>query len=210
LTSQESLSNSVSLLMNFTDAAIIDSTAKTILETTGDAKVNNSIYKYGTGSMTFDGTGDSLLFHNPTDFAFGTGDFTAELWLYPISWDSNMVVLMGYDSTGFGIQKYGGASNLGIIINGSWVLTDATLPSTGQWTHIAVTRTSGTLRFFVNGVVSGSTPSNTSNISGGMRGIAGYSGQTYFNGHMDDIRITKGSSRYTTTFTPATKAFPNK
>jgi hypothetical protein len=210
LTSQGALANSVVMLTNFNNAAIVDSTAKTILETTGEAKVNNSIYKYGTGALTFDGTGDSLLFHNPIDFAFGIGDFTAELWLYPVSWDSNMVVLMGYSSTGFGIQRYGGASNLGIIINGSWVLTDATLPSTGQWTHIAVTRTSGTLRFFVNGVVSGSTPSNTSDISGGMYGVAGYSGQTYFNGHMEDIRITKGSSRYTTTFTPPTRGYPDK
>ena len=212
-TGSESLTGgTVSLLLNNTNAGIIDSTAKTVMETTGDTKISTAQSKFGGSAIYFDGTGDSLLFPNPVIHGFGTGDFTVELWVYPVAWDSNMVVVMGNGSTGFGIQKYGGGStgNIGVIINGAWAITDATLPTTGQWTHIAVTRTSGTLRFFVNGSVSGSTPSNTSDITGGISGIGGYSGQTYYNGYMDELRITKGVARYTTTFTPATKAFSNK
>jgi len=200
------------LLINGTNSAIFDHTAKNVMETTGDTKISTAQSKFGGSAIYFDGTGDSLLFPNPVIHRFGTGDFTVELWVYPVAWDSNMVVVMGNGSTGFGIQKYGGGStgNIGVIINGAWAITDATLPTTGQWTHIAVTRTSGTLRFFVNGSVSGSTPSNTSDISGGISGIGGYSGQTYYNGYMDELRITKGVARYTTTFTPPTKAFQNK
>jgi hypothetical protein len=159
--------------------------------------------------MYFDGTGDALLPPTSKLLAFNTGDFTVELWVYPVAWDSNMVVIQG-GSNGFGIQKYSGGStgNIGVIINGGWVITDATLPTTGQWTHIAVTRSGSTLRFFVNGVVSGSTPTNTADISEGIRNIGGESGQTFYYGYMDDIRITKGYARYTANFTAPAAAFP--
>ena len=35
-----------------------------------------------TGSVHFDGTSDYLDIASSTDFAFGTGDFTIEVWCY--------------------------------------------------------------------------------------------------------------------------------
>jgi hypothetical protein len=174
-------------------------------------QLSTSVYKWGSSSIRFDGTGDALLPPTSKLLAFNTGDFTVELWVYPVAWDSNMVVIQG-GSNGFGIQKYsaGATGNIGVIINGGWVITDATLPTTGQWTHIAVARSGSTLRFFVNGVISGSTPSNTSDISDGIKNIGGEAGQTYFNGYMDDIRVTKGVARYVANFTPPTSALQNQ
>ena len=39
-------------------------------------------------------------------------------------------------------------------------------------------------------------------------GVQGSTSNNYFNGYMDDIRITKGVARYTTTFTPPTQSLP--
>ena len=199
------------LLLNCTNGAIFDNTAKNVLETVGNAQISTTQSKWGGSSMYFDGTGDALLPPASKLLAFSTGDFTVELWVYPVAWDSNMVVIQG-GSNGFGIQKYsaGSTGNIGVIINGGWVITDATLPTTGQWTHIAVARAGGVLRFFVNGTISGSTPANTSDISDGIKNIGGEAGQTYFNGYMDDIRVTKGVARYITNFTPPTSALQNQ
>jgi len=71
-----------SLLCNFTNAGIFDSTAKSILELVGDAKVSTAQYKYGTGSIVFDGTGDAVRVFSSASpsplFKFGSSDFTIE------------------------------------------------------------------------------------------------------------------------------------
>ena len=36
---------------------------------------------YG-GSFVFDGSGDNLTLSDSSDFAFGSGDFTIEAWVY--------------------------------------------------------------------------------------------------------------------------------
>lgn len=199
------------LLLNYTNAGIYDGAMDNVLETKGNAQVATSPVKFGSGSMYFDGTAAALLPPASNLLAFNTGDFTVEVWVWPIAWDSNMVVIQG-GSNGFGIQKYaaGATGNIGVIINGGWVITDAFLPLTGQWSHIAVTRTNGILRFFVNGSVTGSSPANTSNISDGIKNIGGEAGQTYFKGYMDDIRVTKGVCRYIANFTPPQQALPRQ
>jgi hypothetical protein len=208
-TSQGATSANVKYIGNFINSGIFDSTAKNVAETVGNAQASTTQAKWGTTSMYFDGTGDALLPPASKLLAFNTGDFTAEVWIYPIAWDSNMIVMQG-GSNGFGIQKYssGSTGNIGVIINGGWVITDATLPTTGQWTHIAVTRSGSTLRFFVNGVVSGSTPTNTADISDGIKNIGGQAGETFYYGYMDDLRITKGYARYTANFSVPAAAFP--
>jgi hypothetical protein len=211
LTSQGATSGNVSFLCNYTNAGIYDGKMGNVFETKGNAQVATNPVKYGSGSMYFDGTAAALLPPASKLLAFGTGDFTVEVWVWPIAWDSNMVVIQG-GSNGFGIQKYssGATGNIGVIINGGWVITDAFLPITGQWSHIAVTRTNGVLRFFVNGSVTGSSPANTADISDGIKNVGGEAGQTYFKGYMDDIRVTKGVCRYIANFTPPQQALPRQ
>jgi hypothetical protein len=91
----------------------------------------------------------------------------------------------------------------------------ATLMAANTWYHIAVTRSGNTFRSFVNGVVEKTfTVSGTifsdATIPYNIGRTAYQSGNFYYNGYMDDFRITRGYARYTGNFTPPTSALPLK
>ena len=203
-----SITNTKLLLLSQNDG-VINYTAKNNVSTVGNASINTTIKKYGTGSIYLDGTGDYLTIPTSGEFIFGTGDFTVECWVYPISWPNDVGIVTGPNSGSFQFGKVSTTSFLGIASNDAngWYISDATLPSLNIWTHIAVSRSGTTLRIFVNGVISG-TPatSNTTNF-----GIINYIGRnaagTSFNGYIDDLRITKGVARYTANFTPPTTSY---
>src|SRR5690606_17008690 len=48
----------------------------------GDAKISTTGPKFGTGCGLFDGDGDYLTTASSDGFAFGTGDYTIEAWVY--------------------------------------------------------------------------------------------------------------------------------
>ncbi len=200
-------------LCNFTNAGIFDQTAKTILETVGDAKVSTTQYKYGTGSMYFDGTGDYLQVRNASPlFNFGTGNFTVEFWMYPVAstgdngmYDSRVVDL---NATGFTISLTD-AEKIQFYSDTQKILGTTTV-SLNTWTHIAVTRSGTSLRLFVNGVLDGNV-SNSQNFTDTNITIGrGVWASSEFEGYLDDFRVTKGYARYTSNFTPPTSAFKDK
>ena len=64
---------------------------------------------------------------------------------------------------------------------------------------------------FLDGVQTGSTYSDSSDYPSRPVAVGGYVYSTGFDsqGYIDDLRITKGVARYTSNFTPPTKAFPD-
>jgi hypothetical protein len=86
------------------------------------------------------------------------------------------------------------------------------------WNHIVISRSSGTMRSFINGTQAASV-ANTGSFSAsagtgagvyvGAANIIGASTPAYvFNGYIDYLRFTKGYARYTANFTAPTAAFP--
>jgi hypothetical protein len=201
-----------SLLCNFTNAGIFDNTGKNNLETVADAQIDTSVKKYGTGSMEFDGTGDYLLLPSSPNLVLGTGDFTVEWWMYNTDLVSQPIMAFGSYITGLDIRLSDtGANQLGCYLVNTWYY--GTFTNTNQWSHCAIVRSSGTLYIFVNGSSILTQASVTSNIAdsylkiGGLN--AGGATRSTFLGYIDDLRVTKGVARYTTTFTPPTEAFPD-
>ena len=204
-----------SLLCNFTNAGIFDQTAKNILETVGDAKVSTAQYKYGTGSMYFDGSGDYLTVRDNPMMQMGSGNFTIEFWWYPNSIAGYQTPYdKGYNgSSGLVLQTGNGDGRIIVYASGSAVVTSNTAVTVNNWTHMALVRNSTSLTLYQNGVSVGSATnstnfSNTSitGIGGNVSGAIGYP----INGYIDDLRITKGYARYTSTFTPPTSALKDK
>ena len=120
-----------------------------------------------------------LQYRNNT--SWGTGDF--QLWARDngIFWD--------------------------VPTGGSNQITVTNAYSAGNWTHIAITRQSGTIRAYINGVFKASvSDSTTFNGNGGTKRIANiYDGSNYyFNGYISNFRLVKGTIIYNSAFTPPT------
>jgi hypothetical protein len=106
----------------------------------------------------------------------------------------------------------GSALNGAIVanINNTNVGSTTAVLTTGTWYHIALVRSSGTVNLYVNGTSVGSA-TITSAINGPYIVVGGYYSSSFlFNGYLDDVRITKGFARYTSSFTPPTAAFADK
>jgi hypothetical protein len=206
------------LLENMTNAGIPDFAMMNNLETVGSAQVSTSVKKYGTGSLAFDGNADYLLCNPPiTDLgAFGTGNFTVEMWLYTTTASGAQVF---YDSrpsgaTGAYVTLYLNSGQVILSVNNSNQILGSTL-SINTWYHIALCRSGTSTKLFVDGTQSGSTYTDSTNyINGTKRPVIGANGNDLsgdslsLNGYIDDLRVTKGLARYTTTFTPPTAALP--
>lgn len=203
-------------LLNGTNGGIIDQTGLNNIRVLGDAKISTAVKKYNSGSMLFDGTGDYLTIASSPLLAFGTGNFTIEMWVYFNSISGGCALYDARDS----------GNSLGVLIgidganNGPYFHVSGgtriagTALSNATWYHIAVARASGSTKLFVNGTQAGSTYTDGNNYIAGIPTIgnnsSGGGGTNYLNGYIDDLRITKGVARYTTTFTAPTAAFNTK
>ena len=210
-----------SLLLNFTNAGIIDSTGKNVLETVGNAQIDTAVSKFGSGSMEFDGTGDyAVLPYNP-DLLFASGNFTIEGWVYRVS-AANADAICGIwtvsTSTASYLLTFGNGDVTRLRFgssNGS--TTTFVESSTGavpanQWVHFAIVRNGNTLLMFADGVqvYSASFTTTLNNTTTGFTIASVSGGGNDPNIFIDDLRITKGVARYTANFTPPARAFEDR
>jgi hypothetical protein len=203
-------------LLNFTNAGIFDNTGKNNLETVGNAQIDTTTKKYGTGSMEFDGNGDYVVAPNSVDFAFGTGDFTVEGWVYTTSLASEQTLFdtlpiggIASRTTSF-VLVIATTGKLRFYSNNAYSSSTSNSVSINTWHHFAMVRSSGTINIYIDGV-SGLSVSNTTNFSntGCVIGRYGDDPNGYMNGFIDELRITK-VARYTANFSVPTKAFPDQ
>ena len=201
------------LLINATNAGVIDQTGQNNLRTLGDAKISTAVKKYNSGSIAFDGTGDYLTTPNNNRLQFGTGQFTVEFWMNTADTTANIMGLTGSAAAGYwNIMISSGL----IYWQTAYALTNGLSYSissyTNTWTHYAFVRTAdNNLKLYINGTEK-ATASNTTNYNGTAGDLViGYSvDYDPLVGYIDDLRITKGYARYTTTFTAPTSAFSTK
>jgi len=192
----------------------------------GNASISTVRSKFGSSSCHFDGSGDYIDVGGSSLRAeLDSGDFTLELWL-------NIDALTGNSAQSL-ITNYGtGSGGWAIYFNNSspyqaywwhyngssWVYLNQsqgtrTAITLDTWHHIAVTRSGNDFRLFLNGTqedsVTDSNDITASNgaVHSGLRLGTINAGLDYpVNGYIDDVRITSGTARYTSNFTPPTTA----
>lgn len=170
------------------------------------------------GSGYFNGSSQFLSIPNATALQFGTNDFTVECWFYVTSlvttsqgflckWGSNASWEMFLAGTSSGtpnkIVIYIGTGSGGPNNN---VIAGATTVAANTWYHFAFTRSSGTLRIFLNGTLDGSATGNTTNFNDtNTLYVGAETGSGLFlNGYLSSARIVNGTAVYTSNFTPPT------
>jgi len=201
-----------SLLLNFTNAGMYDAAAKNNMLGTGTVQASTTQAKWAPTSTSFNGS-SSLSTPSNSVFGYGTSDFTIEFWVYLNALGDQTIVSNLSTAASVAPHIYYG-TGVGLIYytNSGARITGAAL-STGVWYYIALSRASGSTKMFINGTQTGSTYTDNNNYgSANPLGIGDYgttlSGASRLNGYVQDVRITKGVARYTTTFTPPTAAFP--
>ena len=200
------------LLVQSTDASIIDK-AQGTRQTELIGTVSSTTYtKYYNSSIYFDGSNDYIELKDVPELS---GPFTIEMWIWvpsgTVSQSKTFFTIGTVSSSGscLLIYRYSNTNNIGVWNSGSTILASSSAIPQTQWAHLALTRnSSNTINVWIDGVDKGSV-SNSNTFVPGTHGIKigsenplGY----YFNGYMSDIRITNGLARYTSAFTPPTAA----
>jgi len=204
-----------SLLLDFNGNLTDRGHAGRTMTAENGAAVSTTQTKFGTHSLSGNGSTHHITAVNSADFRFGSGDFTIECWFYPttIGRIHGIASQLADGARGWFMDITSGNKLRLYGYVGSWqeLGISTTSVTVNNWHHLAVTRDGNNFRVFLNGVledttvVSGSFTEETSNVM--TVGYASHSGgNQYLLGFIDDFRITKGSSRYTATFAVPTAA----
>ena len=184
----------------------------------GDTQVDTAQYQFGGASALFDGTGDYLDVEQGGTynlFAFGTNDFTIEMWIRPAVTGTVRYILDARNAAGSTAVavtwQVRNDNKLYSYINGSyWAVSSGTI-SGSTWTHIALVRDGDALRQYINGTQDGGRTGIVLASFVDNQGLFGtFHGKSaaFWNGHMDEIRVSD-TARYSSSFTPSTSAFTN-
>ena len=198
-----------------TNVSYVDESSNAYTATAGGKPLQGTFSPFSqTGwSNFFNGSSDYLTVPAGANFAYGTGNFTIEGWIYPTTLSGNPLIwsqsvsgtnyfLIGIDSAsskvGFTFATSGGGTNI----------FSSTTVTTNTWYHFAVVRNSNVVTVYVNGV--GGTPtacaqdfSNTTYVP--TIGRYTHTASQYYGGYLSDLRVVKGSAVYTgSSFTPPT------
>ena len=170
------------------------------------------------------GSTDCLVTNSSSDYSAGTGDFTFEHWMYT-NFNVTGNAAQTIDARDFGAS---GDSNWSLSINasnqirffavlpgglpGDIRITNNTTLSDNTWYHIALVRSSGTTKMYINGVQQTQTftDGNNYNNTTFTLGIHGTNQTSFpFDGHLSNVRFVKGTAVYTSNFTPPTENLTN-
>tara|TARA_Y100000114_G_scaffold108908_1_gene102299 strand:+ start:119 stop:5299 length:5181 start_codon:yes stop_codon:yes gene_type:complete len=195
-----------SLYLPFDSDVNDDSDDPFTITASGGAAISSTQAKFGGNSLGLDGTNDYLTVSSSQSAMAFAGDFTIEYWMYPTGLDGDYQGPMAcHNSSGWLFQFASGGGRF--FINSGNIISTTAATSSNQWYHVAVTRRSGIVRLFIDGVQQGSLtftsamPTNNDLIIGASNA----SGQN-FAGYLDDIRIMDGYAKYTTEFSPPSSA----
>ena len=197
-TSPSTAITNTSLLLNFTNAGVVDATAKNVLETEGSAQISTSVSKWPGGSISLPQVSTTDYLRDPSTFIF-SGDFVIEGWIYFSSSSTGFPSLFS-STTASQLQlqfNSTGATYYFSFAGSAIINAQASGLSADTWTHFAIVR-SGTAANNIS-VYFGGTRKNqatsTATVTQALVIGVDHAFVNPFKGYIDDFRITVGTTR---------------
>lgn len=181
----------------------------------GTAQISTAQKITGNSSLLLDGDSDFIRFPDSIDWTFGSGDFTIDGWFRTVSGggsqeifiqlntanndfldvfkDQNYLYFRAYDNGQYQASYKGEFTN-----------------SINNWYHFEIARSSNTCLMFLNGTTVSVTTIATFNTLADLPAVLTIGrndyipGSSYFNGYLDELRISKGIVRHTDNFATST------
>lgn len=185
------------------------------------AQISSAEFKFGATSLFVPSGSSGVTIPSTADLVIGASDFTFESWIwFPSNGTVDYLTIFDSLSAGGGVffALYRDSLTANLI---SWFIDSTGTFHPAQdggfsnssaplstWHHFAVTRESGTFRYFFNGVLTGTAsfpqeigaPSAANYVIG--RSVLNDSG--FLDGYLDGMRLIVGQALYTANFTPPT------
>jgi hypothetical protein len=173
-----------------------------------------------SGVLAFDGSGDYVTSPNNTALNLAGSNFTIEGWFYALSFSGSPALLNKDWLPGSTYPQYGvflGSDGklVGLIGNGASFYEQSVNSNMAAplntWVHFAFVSSGTQMYLFQDGslVASGTRTGSIGTGSAALCiGSVGVGAGRFFNGYIDELRITK-VARYTATFPPPTGPYPN-
>ena len=185
------------LLLNLNDSFTDSSASGHTATSHGDASIDTSTKKFGSGSLKLDGSYDYLTLPDSDDWDIST-DFTLDFWVKHASFPRGVEYIIQQEDGGnfwqvIHVQGHGIrfqlASNGRIAIDTGYggEITDT------DWHHVALCKTGSHYGVYRDGVQVNYTYDTHEDAFSGILLIGAYIGGAYFDGHMDEIRITQNN-----------------
>ena len=167
---------------------------------------------YGS-SLYFDDSDDYINFADDADWDISTGDYCIEAW---VRWETvaNDETILGCYAGNNAWQVFTGnggaypAFQIRQSDNTYKEVYSSTVVAANQWYHLACTVEGTNIKLYLNGILKGTTAfSGTVKDCDQVVQIGSRVGGTSnkFNGWINDLRIYKGTAKYTANFTPPTR-----
>jgi hypothetical protein len=178
-------------------------------------QITNTQSKFGQTSANVAGSG-AFAVPSASDLNF-TGDFTIDMWVRPASSGNGQVVLSkGYSGgyTSYMIYTSGGNYLFyGSTNGGSWNIANGVSMGSialNTWTHLAVSRSGTNIYLYKNGVLQNTIAGAGAAVWSTTQPlwIGQYGGNNgYFNGFVDEVRISNNARWTGSPFTPPTSEY---
>ena len=205
-----------SLLIRTSDPlAIIDASAFNHSIIDSVIVLNNDQWLFDKTALFFDGKEDHLYVSDHETFDLGEDDFTIDFWIYPLDTNTKKQSLIGqYGMTDASWRiVLDPQKKLFFDVSGEAcgdLLSEKNL-NLSSWSHVVYVRHNNLLSVFIDGQKSGESSCNGALINSQSIlevGISSFAG--YFNGYLDEVRISKGIARWENKFTPSKQPYDDQ